>query len=211
MRIGILGAGRVGGSLGRVWSRAGHEIVFGVLNPSDPRCTELVATLGDRVRAAAVLEASNFGDVLVLATPWSATRHVIEAAGDLSGKILVDCTNPHLPDLSGLELGHTSSAAEEVARWAADARVVKAFNTVGHAHLGNADFPTGPLTGFLCGDDTEAKRIVAELVREAGLEPIDAGPLQRARLLEAVAMLGIHLAVHQGLGGDIGLALVRRR
>lgn len=211
MKIGILGAGRVGGALGRIWSRAGHEIVFGVLDPADPRLADLLDSLGRRVIAAGVAEAAAFGDVVVLATPWPATRHAIVATGGLAGKIVIDCTNPHLPDLSGLEIGHSNSAAEEVARWAVGARVVKAFNTVGSAHLGNADFPMGRLTGFLCGDDAEAKRVVAELVRDAGLDPLDAGPLVRARLLEAMAMLGIHLAVHQGLGGDIGLALVRRK
>jgi predicted dinucleotide-binding enzyme len=211
MRIGILGAGRVGGNLGRIWSRSGHEVTFGVPDPTDPKVLDLLASLDGRARAVAVAEAATFGDVIVLATPWLATRQSLESAGDLAGKVLVDCTNPHLADLSGLEIGHTTSAAEEVARWAPGARVVKAFNTVGHAHLGNADFASGPLTGFLCGDDPDAKRLVAVLVEEAGLDPVDAGPLQRARLLEAVAMLGIHLAVHQGLGGDIGIALVRRR
>lgn len=115
MKIGIIGAGNVGSALGRGWAAKGHEIAFGVRNPGDAKTQEAVKATGGRARAASVREAASGAEVLVLATPWGAVQDAIQAAGDLAGKILVDATNPLKPDLSGLAVGHTTSAAEEVA------------------------------------------------------------------------------------------------
>src|SRR5690242_15609053 len=127
MRIGIIGAGSVGGALGRGWARAGHEVTFGVRDTSDPKVTKLVEETG--ARAASVAEAAAGAEVVVLATPWEATEDAVRHAGDLAGKIVFDCTNPLAPQLAGLTHGHETSGAEQVAGWARGARVVKVFNT----------------------------------------------------------------------------------
>src|ERR1700731_2109716 len=131
MKISILGAGNVGGTLGLSWARKGHDVFFGVPLPGDAGTQRLLTTIGSRARAGTVAEAAAAGDVIVLATPWPATRDAIQAAGNLAGKVVVDCTNPLKEDFSGLALGYTTSGAEQVAEWATGAKVFKAFNQTG--------------------------------------------------------------------------------
>ena len=210
MKIAVIGAGNVGGTLGTAWAAQGHQVVFGVRDPRDARVQAVVAASGGQARAASVREAAAAADIVLLATPWDATKDAIEAAGSLAGKIVVDATNPLRPDLSGLALGHTTSAGEQVARWAPGARVVKAFNTIGAQHMADPRFGDQPASMFVCGDDPAAKRTVAELAAALGFDPVDAGPLTQARLLEPLAMLWISLAYAQGHGTGIAFKLLRR-
>jgi predicted dinucleotide-binding enzyme len=189
-------------------ARAGHEVTFGARNPAKPEVAALVAETGGK--AAGVAAAAAFGEVVVLATPWEATEAVLSAAGDLSGKILLDATNPLAPRLSGLTHGHTTSGAEQVAAWAKGARVVKIFNTTGANNMANPDFDGLAATMFYCGDDAEAKAAAARLATELGFDAIDAGDLTQARLLEPLALLWIRLAHVQGLGRNIAWKLLRR-
>jgi predicted dinucleotide-binding enzyme len=209
MKIAIIGAGNVGAALGGAWSKKGHQIVFGVRQPSKPEIQELFKSLAN-VSAMDIATAAAVSEVVVLATPWPATKAAIEACGDLAGKIVIDCTNPVRPDLSGLEIGHTTSAAEFVAAWSHGASVFKAFNTTGANNMASlADYPVEPAM-FVAGDDEANKLAVLSLAAELGFEAIDAGPLATARLLEPMAMLWIQLAIKQGLGMDFAFALVRR-
>jgi len=111
----IIGAGNVGGTLGRAWAKKGHDIFFGVRHPNDDKTRQLIQSIGTKAQAGTVAEAAAFGQVVVLATPWQGTEAAVRAAGDLRGKTVIDCTNPLKPDVSGLELGFTTSAAERVA------------------------------------------------------------------------------------------------
>ncbi len=210
MKIAIVGAGNVGGTLGKAWAARGHDVVFGVRTPHDPKVQELLKATGGRARASGVREAATVSDVVVLATPWGATPEAVRAAGSLSGKIVVDATNPLKVDLSGLALGHSTSAAEEVAGWAPGARVVKAFNTIGAQHMADPLFSGQRASMFLCGDDVAAKRTVGALAEALGFDPVDAGPLSQARLLEPLAMLWISMAYAYGHGGDIAFKLLHR-
>jgi 8-hydroxy-5-deazaflavin:NADPH oxidoreductase len=210
MNIGIIGAGNVGSALGKRWAAGKHEIKFGVRDVAKPEVRKLLETCGWQASAGSVSDAAHFGEVIVLTTPFPATEAVIESAGDLNGKILVDCTNPLKPDLSGLTIGHDTSAAEQVASWAKGARVVKCFNTTGSNNMENASYADGKPVIFCCGGDTRAKQIVTKLGEELGFEMIDAGALEIARLLEPVAMLWIHLAYRGGLGRDFAFKLMRR-
>lgn len=185
-KIGIIGAGNVGGTLGRVWAAAGHDVLFGVRAPATAEAIGRMGTLA---------EAFAFGEVLVLATPWSAVKDVLRQAGPLAGKILFDCTNPLLPGLAGLECGTSTSGAEMVAGWAPGARVVKVFNTTGFNVMADPRFEGGPPAMFYCGDDAGAKSAAHQLAEEAGFEALDAGPLTQARLLEPYALLWITLAM----------------
>ena len=148
--------------------------------------------------------------MLLLATPWPSTKAVLEGLGDLTGKVLINATNPLLPDLSGLEVGTTTSAAEQVAGWARGAKVVKAFNTVGFNIMANPAFGADRPVMFYCGDDAAAKQTVRPLVEQLGFEAVDAGPLSQARVLEPFALLWISLAYAQGQGRDIAFKLLRR-
>ncbi len=210
MKISILGAGNVGGTLGRAWARQGYEVFFGVPRPQDAKTQELVKSIGGKARAGSVAEAAAAGDVVVLATPWPATRDAIQAAGNLAGKVIVDCSNPLKEDISGLALGYTTSGAEQVAEWAKGAKVYKAFNQVGFNIMANPIFGDRRAVIFICGDDAAHKPTVMKLATDIGFEAIDAGGLVVARLLEPYAMLWIHLALTRGLGGKFAFGLMRR-
>jgi predicted dinucleotide-binding enzyme len=209
MKIAILGAGNVGGALGEAWARHGHEVFFGVRNPASTEIKGLLHRCGPRARAAFVDDAVREGEVVVVALPWPATKPVLEAL-NLADKIVLDCTNPLKPDLSGLELGTTTSGGELVAQWAKGAKVVKIFNTTGYDNMANPVYGGEHISMFYCGDDAEAKHTAEAMARTCGFEPIDAGPLSNARLLEPYALLWIWLAIKGGQGRDFAFKLVRR-
>lgn len=209
MNIAIIGTGSVGAALGRGWAEAGHAIIFGSRHPHADDVEALVASIGSRACSTPPDEAAAAAKVVALAVPWGAAQSVVEGLGDLSGKILIDCTNPLAAGLQSAVDGDTSGA-EDIARWASRARVVKAFNTTGANNMADPDYGGTPLTMFICGDDAESKSTVAGLAEDLGFESVDAGPLDRARLLEPMARLWIHLAMTDGLGREIGFKLLRR-
>jgi NADPH-dependent F420 reductase len=210
MKIGIIGSGNVGGTLGKVWAKTGHQVFFGSQRPQDEKVRELLKEAGPNAQAGSPKEAAAFGEVVIFATPWPATRDAIQSTGNLAGKIVIDCTNPLKPDLSGLEIGHTTSAAEKVAEWAKGAKVFKAFNTTGFNIMANPVINGTPTVMFVCGDDEAAKPTVMQLAADVGFDAVDAGKLTQARLLEPWAMLWISLAFKGTTGRDFGFALLRR-
>jgi len=216
MKIGIIGAGNVGGAIGKSWAKAGHQIKFGVRNPSDPKHRGLLDACGPNASTGTNAEAVVFGEVIAVATPWDATQAAISDCGKLAGKVLVDCTNPlKFAPGTGLELaiGHTTSGGEMVAQWAQGARVVKCFNTYGFENFADASYPKyGGLKPvmFLAGDDADAKRIVAQLATDIGFQPLDTGDLKIARLLEPTGMLWIHQAIVQKQGTGFTWGMLER-
>jgi len=191
MKIAIIGTGNIGGALTRLWLAHGHEIVLGVRSEDKIQSTQVefpgatAALVGDAVHGA---------EVVVLAVPWPAAESALKDAGSLAGKVLIDTTNPVKGDLSGLESLGGRSAAEIVQQAQPEARVVKAFNTLGAAYLGRGRVGDAVADGFYCGDDPDAKSIATKLIEQADLVPADCGPLRNARYLEAIAMLWIDMA-----------------
>ncbi len=216
MNLAIIGAGNVGGALGRSWARVGHRIHYGVRDPGAEKSRALAAETGGGAVAVTVRDAAAAAEVIVLATPWPAVPEAIAAAGDLTGRTVIDCTNPlrFTPGI-GLELalGFSDSGAETVARLAPGARVVKAFNTYGWENFADPRYPNAaglqPLM-FYAGDEIAAKERVAGLATEIGFEPFDAGDLRAARELEPLAMLWIRRALGAGRGPDFTWARLRR-
>lgn len=208
-KLAIIGAGNVGGTLGRRWAENGHSVVYGTRHPNSK---EAITVLREtrQGRSALPSEAAQQADVIVLANPWPATKSIVEGLGRLAGKIILDCTNPILPNLAGLELGHNTSGAEKVAQWAKGAHVVKILNTTGSNNMENPGYPQGRPVMLYCGDDPAAKQTAHQLATELGFDAVDAGPLTQARLLEPLAMLWISLAVHQGLGREFAFQLMKR-
>lgn len=204
MRLGIIGAGNVGGTLGRLWEAQGHDVRFGVRDKSRAAAGGLPSA-----RTSGVTEAAAFGDVVVLAVPWSGVQDTLRATGDLAGKTVIDCTNPLLPDLSGLAIGVTTSAAEEIAKLIPAARVVKCFNTLGAGNFAHPDFGAEKASMFFCGDDASAKLTVAELGKQLGFDMVDAGPLSQSRYLEPLAMLWITMAMKYGGSSRSAFRLLR--
>jgi 8-hydroxy-5-deazaflavin:NADPH oxidoreductase len=208
MNIAIIGAGGVGQAIGFGWAKRGHQVHFGVRNPSDDRAAEL-RSKNDRVAVVGNGQATAASEVVALCTPWNATKPAIESCGNLSGKVLIDCTNPVKPDVSGLEIGFETSGLEKVAGWAKGAQVFKAMNQIGSNLMDAPDFKNGKPVMFVCGDGDQ-KGLVLKLVEELGFDPIDAGDAKVARLIEPYAMLWIHLALFRGFGRDFAFSLLRR-
>jgi NADPH-dependent F420 reductase len=209
MKIGIIGSGNVGGTLGTRWAQAGQTVIFSSRDPKSDKVKELLSNAGKTASAASTMDTVKASDVLLLATPWAATRDALQSAGDLTNKILVDATNPLGPDLA-LQTGPNTSGAEMVAGWAPGTRVVKAFNTVGFNVMENPKFGSQAATMLYCGDDADAKKSAGELISQLGFEPVDVGPLIQARLLEPFAALWISMAVKFGFGREIAFHLMRR-
>jgi len=211
MRIGIIGAGNVGASLGKGWARAGHRIVFGVLDPEDDKHAHAAEAAGHAV-IASIADAATGADAIVLAVPWDAVPDVISACGDLNGRLLIDVTNPLTVGAGGMELaiGFSTSGGEEVARLAPGALVFKTMNQVGFAVMADTQgYPVRPVM-FVAGDDADRKSDVFSLVADLGFEAIDAGPLNRARLLEPYAMLWIDQAINHGAPTNNAFAFMRK-
>ena len=211
MKIGIIGPGNMGGSLGRLWAAAGHDVMLSY-SRSEEKLKALAAELGPRGSWGTAAEAAEFADVVVLAVPWWAVQQAISSAGaGLSGKVLVDVTNPLKTDYSGLEIGTDDSGGEVVARLSG-ARVVKAYNAI-FPRLLKSDprmFGDHMPALFYCGDDADAKGVVAPLIQQTGFRPVDAGPLLSARYLEPLVMLNIELGRTRKLPHEWAVTLVER-
>ena len=175
MKIGVIGAGGIGGTIGRLWAKAGHQVFFSSRNPE--KLSELVATAGEKARSGTVAEAAKFADVIFLACYYSTINDAIAAAGSIDGKILIDATNPYLRENDKIHRVPDASSGLEIAAKVPTAKVVKAYNTLPTATFANEAHRTDPCALFYCGDDAEAKAIVAQLITDSGFAPIDTGNL----------------------------------
>jgi predicted dinucleotide-binding enzyme len=188
--IAVIGTGRVGGALGPRFASIGHRIVYGSRDPASEKVKALIQRSGSAASAASPAAAAAQASIIVLAVPWNAVETVVRSLGDLSGKIIMDATNPlRFGSGRSFELAVDSSGGEHVQQWAPQARVVKAFNAVGWKVMGNPGLAGGPVTIPLVGDDDKAKSRVAEIVRAIGFETADLGPIRHARHLEGMAIL----------------------
>ncbi len=195
MRIGILGSGDVGRALGTAFAACGHEVKLGSREAGHPKVKEWVARAGAHASGGTFAEVAKFGEVIVLATLWSGTENALRLAGaeQFTGKVVIDTTNPldftTMPPR--LSVGWNDSAGEQVQRWLITARVVKAFNIVGNAHMFRPEFPGGPPDMFIAGNDSGAKQTVSQILNEFGWEVIDLGGMEASRYLEPLAMVWI--------------------
>jgi len=203
MKIGILGTGDVGQVLGGGFAKLGHDVKIGSRDPNSDKVKAWVTKTSPRASAGTFAEAAVFAEVAVLATLWTGTENVIQMAGpnNFAGKVVIDATNPLVFHQGGpptLALGHTDSGGEQVQRWLPTARVVKAFNIVGNAHMVNPQFPGGPPDMFICGNDADAKKTVTEILKAFGWPAIDIGGIEGARLLEPMCMLWVVDGIRTG-------------
>jgi predicted dinucleotide-binding enzyme len=202
MRIGILGSGLMGGKLGTLFARAGHDVVFSYAR-SERKLERLAREAGENARAGTPREAARDADALLFAVHWSRVDDVLKKAGKLSGKVILTCSLPMSTNDTGLVVAHTSSGAEALAKKARGARVVSAFGTVPSEVLfdvyGARRRKQRPSLLY-CGDDPRAKRVAARLIRDVGFDPVNAGPLRIARYMEPFTLLVAQLA-YEGKGG----------
>jgi len=196
MQIGILGSGMVGQALGLGFVKLGHEVKIGSREPGSEKLKPWLAQAGKKASTADFEATAKYADIAVLATLWSGTEHALALAGpdNLARKVVIDVTNPLVAEPNKplrLALGHTDSGGEQVQRWLPNSKVVKAFNTVGHAHMVNPSFPGGPPDMFICGNDAAAKQVVTGICRNFGWGTVDAGGIEGARLLEPMCILWV--------------------
>jgi 8-hydroxy-5-deazaflavin:NADPH oxidoreductase len=208
MRVGILGSGLMGGKLGTIWARAGHEVVFSYAR-SEQKLNKLARDAKGRAQAGTTREAAQQADAVLLAVHWSRVDDVLRQAGDLSGKVIVTCSLPMNADDTDLVIAHTSSGAEQLAKKVPKARVVSAFGTVPSEVLFGvfeARRKANKPSLVYCGDDASGKKLAAQLIRDVGFDPVDAGPLRIARYTEPFTLLIAQLAYE----GDAGPELAYR-
>ncbi len=202
MKIGILGSGLMGGRLGTIFARAGHEVVFSYAR-TEGKLKKLARAAKGNTQTGTPEEAAKNADALLLAVHWSRVDDVLKQAGDLSNKVIVTCSLPMDADNTQLIIANNSSGAEELAKKVPKSRIVCAFNTV----------PSEVLFGVFesrrkksrpalvyCGDDQRAKDVAVKLINDVGFEPVDCGPLRIARYTEPFALLVAQLA-YEGEGG----------
>lgn len=202
MNISILGTGNMASGLAVLFANGGHSVTLASRDLSKARA--VASDLGNGIKAGVLASAADTAEIVVLAVPFGAAAEVIEAAGGLAGKIVIDITNPMTADFSALTVGHTTSAAEEIQKIAPAARVVKAFNTVFASVLQNDGKAAGqPATVFVASDDAEARGQVVALAESAGFRTLETGALASARYLEPLGGLNIALGYGLGHGTDI--------
>lgn len=202
MKIAILGAGNVGATLGKRFAENGHDVYFGVPNPEKYQDKSLSGKLGT------VSQATKDAEIILLAVPYNAVSEAVKAGGDVSGKIIIDATNPlgMTPNGLNLTIGFEISGAEKLEEIAPNAKIVKCFNQTGFENMAN---PKGSMM-FVCGNDAEASETVCKLAEDIGFETLNIGDLTKARLLEPLAMLWIHLSISSELKRDFAFSISRR-
>ncbi|MCB1601332.1 MAG: NAD(P)-binding domain-containing protein [Rhodanobacteraceae bacterium] len=207
MNIAILGAGNVGQALAQNLIRLGHQIDFGVPEPQKYR--ELAEGLGAGIGPVAEVVAK--AELVILAVPYAAALDIAESLPDWQGRILIDASNPIAPGFAGLSVGTHTSAGEQVAARAHNARVVKCFNVTGAENMANPGAGEGAVFMPVASDDDAARATVVALAQSMGFDAMDAGPLSAARYLEPFAMTWIHLAYARGHGRHWAFARIQMR
>jgi len=188
--IAIIGTDDVANALGPQFAALGHKVVYGSRNPDRDKVRQLVKRTGKNAAATGQAEAAAGADIVVLAVPWDVIEEVVSNLGDLSGKIIIDPTNPRAVEEDGLRwYPREISNAELLQKLAPGAFVVKAFNTMSASTMAEPSMAGGPVSVPLVGNDAPAKQTVAELVAGMGLEPVDLGPVRYARIVEGMYYL----------------------
>lgn len=207
MKVAIIGTGNMGTGLADALTSANHDVMIGSRDPA--KAAALAEKIGHGAVGGGIAAAAEFADTIILALPYGAIGEALKAAGNISGKVLVDITNPISADFKSLVIGHTTSAAEEIQAMAPDAKVVKAFNTI-FAQLLLPEARKGKtLQVFLAADDSDAKTVVSALATSAGFEPIDAGPLSNSRFIEPIGEMNVHFGYFLGRGTATAPAWVK--
>jgi predicted dinucleotide-binding enzyme len=205
MKVTVIGTGNMGSGFVKQFTAAGHQVQ--VVGRDAARAEDLARRYGARAVAPA---AAADADAIVVATGFADAATALQSVGSLAGKVVIDVTNPLTADYMGLTIGHTTSAAEEIAKAVPGARVVKAFNTVFASVLAEGpDLHGSKVPVFVAGDDVAARDMAARLANSAGFDVIDAGALKNARYLEPLAGLNIYLGYGAGLGTSIAPTFLR--
>jgi 8-hydroxy-5-deazaflavin:NADPH oxidoreductase len=209
MRITVIGAGNMGAAFVKQLTRAGHQVS---VTARDAAKAAQVASANPSAKAVPTAGAAEGADAVVLATSYGDAVEALRSVGNLAGKVVIDITNPLTADYMGLTVGHSTSAAEEIAKAVPGAEVVKAFNTVFAQVLGEgADFGNGrKVEVFVASDSERAKQTARTLAESIGFAVVDAGGLKNARYLESLGGLNVYFGYGAGLGTGIAPVWIRK-
>ncbi len=206
LRIGIIGAGRIGGTLASLWAKAGHEVLVSSRHPEQLR--DLARSLGPKGRAGAPREAAVFGEVVLVSVPYGALPQVgRDLAKELAGKVVLDTGNPY-PERDGDMANEVRRKGTGVAsaELLPGVRLVRAFNAIGHRSLASEAHREGKRVAIpLAGDDAEALKVASRLVKDAGFEPVVVGGLAKARLFDVGTPVYTQLLTADELRARLGL------
>ena len=202
MKVLVIGAGNMGSAFVKQLSAAGHQVS---VTARDGEKASALAAQYPGVRAVAAADAAKEADAIVVATFYADAVAAVQSVGSVVGKVVVDIANPLTADYMGLTIGHSTSAAEELAKALPGAEVVKGFNTVfAQVLAGGADFGNGRrVSVFVASDSGRAKHTATALAESMGFEAIDAGGLKNARYLEPLGGLNIYFGYGAGQGTSI--------
>jgi predicted dinucleotide-binding enzyme len=208
MTVAIIGTGKMGSGLARLLTSKGVQVAIGGRDPA--KAAKLAEEIGGGTQGGGIASAVKPAHVVILAVWYQQMADIIRQAGDLTGKILIDISNPVTGDFKGLTIGHTTSAAEEIQKLAPQAVVVKVYNAI-FAELLPAEAREGraPVQVFVAGDDEAAKKVVSEVVAKGGFEPVDSGPLSNSRFLEPVGEINIWFGFFLGWGTSAAPAWIK--
>ncbi|GAB4408494.1 MAG: NADPH-dependent F420 reductase [Anaerolineae bacterium] len=200
MKIGVLGTGNIGGSLGQKWAKAGYEVKFGARNPADPKVTALLESGGATASAGSVEEAIAFGEVILIATPGGSVQAIVEEHGTaLNGKLIIDATN---------RMGEAEvSAVSSITQAAPNSPVFRAFNSLGWENFAEPVVGGTQADLFYCGP-AEARAMVESLITAVGLHPVYVGGLEQVRLVDSLGLLWGALAYGQKRGRRLAFKLL---
>jgi 8-hydroxy-5-deazaflavin:NADPH oxidoreductase len=209
VNIGIIGSGNMGASMGKIWAAKGHKVLFS-FSKNQEKLRAVAAAAGPNARTGTPAGAVAFGELILLSVPWAAVPEALKAAGDFEGKTLFSCVNCLKPDFSGLEVGTSTSAAEEIVKLVSGAKAVEAIPPMAQILAADSRRLNGQqISVYYCGNDAVAKASVASLLRDLDLDPVDAGPLTGARYIEPAGMLCVQLAYGMGMGAKLAMTLLR--
>ena len=203
MKIAVLGAGNIGGTMGKKWAAAGHEVFFGVRDETNPKVAALLKDISGKARAGSVANALAFGDVVLVAIPYDAVAATVAAHTDrLAGKIIIDASNKFgAPVVNNLET---------IRQAVPTAKLFRAFNSLGWDVFANPQWGSVQADHFYCGPDGENRQLVEKLIAEVGVRPVWVGGLESAPVVDALGTLWVTLAFRQGWGRDIAFKMVKR-
>jgi len=201
MRIAILGAGNIGSTMGKKWAAAGHEVVFGVRDVNSPKVRALLADINTGAAAASVAEAAASADVMLLSIPHGAVAETVQAnAAALDGKIIIDATNRF-----GAPVVNNIAAIRAAAP---NARIYRAFNSLGWEVFARPQFGEANADHFYCGPDGEARTLVEGLISEVGVRPVYVGGLETAPIVDALGALWVALVLRRGMGRHLAFRVL---
>lgn len=207
MKVAVIGTGNMGSRFARAFAARGVDVVIGHRDPA--KAAALAVEIGSNTEGGGIGAVVKLADIVLLALPYQAAASVLAEAGDLTGKILIDISNPITADYKELLLGHTTSAAEEIQKLAGSAHVVKAFNTIFAGLIAPEARAGKSLQVFVAGDDQGATAKVRKLAEKLAFEAVNAGPLSNSRFLEPIGEMNIHFGFFLGMGPSVAPVWIR--